>query len=149
MRIPIIPFSPTHVPKHLDPWTTWQRGAEKNNEKVRGGPAERCGHQIQPRSMMLEDGEHTSPKNIPRPVQRVTQKTLPRPGLPHVQMQKLRGSYDQEANPVKKENGQADGVSTRPLVGNMLTFLDLREKFLTKHTCKPKMKSPSQNLYHS
>ena len=31
--------------------------------------------------------------------------------------------------PSKEENGQADGVSTRPLVGEMLTLLDLREKF--------------------
>ena len=29
-------------------------------------------------------------------------------------------------------------MSTRPLVGNMLTLLDLLEKIVTRHTCEPK-----------
>ena len=43
---------------------------------------------------------------------------------------------------IRGEIGQADGVSTRHLVGNMLTLLDLREKFLTKYTSKWKGVSP-------
>ena len=119
MPIPIIPFSPTPAPKHRNFRTTWQRDAEKNNERVRGRPADRCDHQVQPRSMMLKDDVHTGPKGIPRPVQRG----------------------------IKKENGQAVGVSTRPLVGNLLTLLDLSEKFLTKHTCKPKKILPSPKTF--
>ena len=38
----------------------------------------------------------------------------------------------------KGRNGQADGVSTRPLVGKRLTLLDLFEKIVTRHTGKPK-----------
>ena len=37
-------------------------------------------------------------------------------------------------------------MGTRPLVGNMLTLLDLHERFLTKHTCKPKKDVTSPKL---
>ena len=48
----------------------------------------------------------------------------------------------------KKENGQADGVSARPLVGNLFTLLDLREKILTMAHQQTKNLTPLKRGYN-
>ena len=154
--------------------------------RITGGTAERRDHQIQPRSTMLRDGVHTSPKKrtTPNPKsntnkkrysnleclkvkckrsgnleygrswqftifqfqisfnfwvncneltqQETTRRRSPRNSKPSEHVVNKRQTQS------KGINGQADGVSTRPLVGKRLTLLDLYEEIVTKHTGKPK-----------